>query len=268
MTAKNNQQPSAAPFKAAQSGFSLVSNDKLLQLYSTMLKCRMIEERIRILLKQSKFTGNGYTALGQEAAAAGVAIDLLPEDTVSAFPSDLIPLFIKGLPLEKLFARLFSAISPSTTIAAQLHIATGAALANKTRKNNKIAVAFSSARAASLPSWQKALNLAAIHSLPILFVSLHPLEAKPAGLERQTRVEDIQLKTKDYAFPIIIADGNDAVAVYRVASEAIAHARKGHGPTLIVCRRWNAGDPLLNLENYLIRKGLFSKEFKQPLAAG
>lgn len=252
----------------ANNGFPLISNRKLLALYSTMLKCRMIEERIRILLKQSKFTGNGYTALGQEAAAAGVAIDLLPEDTVSAFPSDLIPLFIKGLPLEKLFARLFSAISPSTTIAAQLHIATGAALANKTRKNNKIAVAFCSRECTSHSSWEEALKFAGVHALPILFVFRSTLPAQPASPDPHTKTRRILMKTKAYSFPTITVEGNDAVAVYRVASEAIAHARKGDGPTLIECQRWQADDPLLNMEKYLIRKGLFSEEFKRQVAAG
>jgi len=101
----------------------------------------------------------------------------------------------------------------------------------------------------------------------VLFVSLHPLTPRPADLKRQTRVEDIPLKTKDYAFPSIAVDGNDVVAIYRVASEAIVRARKGHGPTLIVCRRWAAGDPLMNMEKYLIHKGLFNEQRKQQVAA-
>ena len=76
------------------------------------------------------------------------------------------------------------------------------------------------------------------------------------------------MKTKACSFPVIAVDGNDAVAVYRVASEAIAHARKGDGPTLIECIRTKAGDPLLNMEKYLVRKGLFSEEFKRKVAAG
>ncbi|MGA3263179.1 MAG: thiamine pyrophosphate-dependent enzyme [Terracidiphilus sp.] len=254
-------------------GFSLISNQKLLALYSTMLKCRMIEERIRILIKQNRFTGNGYAALGQEATAAGVAIDLLPEDTASAFPGDLIPLFIKGLPLEKLFARLFSASRPSTTIAAQLHIATGAALANKASKNKKIAVVFCSRECTSHSSWQEALNSAGVHALPILFVSRSTLPAPAASFDPQTKATRMRLKTKACSFPTITVDGNDAVAVYRAACEAIAHARMGDGPTLIECLCWKDGDPTLNddpllsMEKYLMRKGLFKEEFKRKIAA-
>jgi TPP-dependent pyruvate/acetoin dehydrogenase alpha subunit len=118
----------------AQNGFSLISDEKLLALYATMLKCRMIQERAGILFQNNKSNGNADSAVGLEAAAAGVAIDLLPEDTVSTFPLDLIPLFIKGLPLEKLSARPFNAIAPSFTIATQLNIAAGTALANKAKK--------------------------------------------------------------------------------------------------------------------------------------
>jgi pyruvate dehydrogenase E1 component alpha subunit len=256
---------------AVQNGISLVSNRKLLALYSTMLKCRMIEERIRILIEQSRFTGNGCAVAGQEATAAGVAIDLLPEDTVSAFPGDLIPLFIKGLPLVKLFARASGASHPSLTIDAQIMIATSAAIANKNSKNKRIAVIFCSRECTSHSSWQEALNSAGVHALPVIFISQSSL---PSSLDRQTKANRGRLKTKACSFPILTVDGNDAVAVYRVACEAIAHARMGDGPTLIECLRWKAGDtlldddPLLNMEKYLVGKGLFKEEFKRKIAAG
>ena len=77
----------------ARTGVPLISNDKLKQLYSTMLKCRTLEERARVLFKQSKFTGNYYAAVGQEAAAVGTAIDLRAEDTIGPSHRD----FITGL---------------------------------------------------------------------------------------------------------------------------------------------------------------------------
>jgi TPP-dependent pyruvate/acetoin dehydrogenase alpha subunit len=256
------------PAPAAKNGFSLISNEKLLELYSAMLKCRMIEERVRILFKQNTFTGNYDSPVGQEAAAVGVAIDLLPEDNIVPLSRDFIPCFIKGLPLEKLFARLFNVIPPPSTIAAQLNITTSVALVNKTKKNNKIAVAFSSRGSTPLSFWHEALNSAGVHTLPIIFVSQNILSPESVTPNPQTKTKHLPLKTKAYSFPSITVDGNDVVAVYRVASEAIAHARKGNGPTLIECKRWKANDPMLNMEKYLIRKGLFSEEFKRQVAAG
>ena len=91
---------------AAANGTGLISNEKLRQLYATMLKCRTLEERARVLFKQSKFTGNYYAAVGQEAAAVGVALDLRVEDTIGPSHRDFITGFIKGAPLDKMLCHL------------------------------------------------------------------------------------------------------------------------------------------------------------------
>jgi TPP-dependent pyruvate/acetoin dehydrogenase alpha subunit len=274
-----------------------------------MLKCRMLEERVRILFKQSKFTGNYYAAVGQEATAVGAAIDLTPEDTIGGSHRDFITNFIKGAPLDKMFCQLYAraaspdkgrsspahmgyaplnVITPSSTIAAQLNIATGVALANKMKKNNKIAMAFSGDGSTSLGFWHEALNFAGVHELPIVFICQNNLWAESVSLKLQTKVQDISLKAQAYGFPGITVDGNDVVAVYRVASEAIAHARRGSGPTLIECKtyrwyghseidpakyrdpeeveRWKAKDPILNMEKYLTSKKLYRDEIKQQVA--
>jgi TPP-dependent pyruvate/acetoin dehydrogenase alpha subunit len=273
MTANSNEQPYAVPPQPAKNGLSLISSEKLLQLYSTMLKCRIIEDRTRILFKQNNFTAKYDFAADREAVAVGVAIDLFPEDTIVPAHGDLIPFFINGLPLETLLRGLFCPIAPASGIAARLNLATDAAMANKLNKNNRIAVVISAGERASLGPWQKALSFAGLHGLPMIFVSW---------------MKSIPLKTDAYGFPAITVDGNDVVAVYRVASEAIAHTRKGNGPTLIECQTdrsddhsgigsgqfsdpaevecWKAGDPILKMEKYLIRKGLFSEEFKKQIA--
>ena len=81
-----NTQASAAP---PHNGFSLISNDKLMQIYSTMLRCRMLEERIRVLAKQNGLT-EAYAAKSQEAAAVGFGVDLLPGDTLAPSPRGFI----------------------------------------------------------------------------------------------------------------------------------------------------------------------------------
>jgi TPP-dependent pyruvate/acetoin dehydrogenase alpha subunit len=288
--------------------FSLISNEKLLQLYATMVKCRMLEERARVLFKQGRFSGNYYAAVGQEASVVGVAIDLKPEDTIGPSHRDFITNFVKGAPVEKMFAQLFAreaspdkgrsspahmgyaplnVITPSSTIAAQLNIATGVALASKMQKNGRIAVAFSGDGSTSLGFWHEALNFAAVQSLPILFVVQNNLWAESVNMKFQTRVADISEKAKAYGIPGITVDGNDVVAVYRVAYEAIARARQDRGPTLIECKtyrwyghseidpakyrdpaeveKWKANDPIANMEKYLTRKNLFAPDGKQKI---
>jgi TPP-dependent pyruvate/acetoin dehydrogenase alpha subunit len=215
---------------------------------------------------------------------------------------------VKGAPVEKMFAQLFAreaspdkgrsspahmgyaplnVITPSSTIAAQLNIATGVALASKMQKNGRIAVAFSGDGSTSLGFWHEALNFAAVQSLPILFVVQNNLWAESVNMKFQTRVADISEKAKAYGIPGITVDGNDVVAVYRVAYEAIARARQDRGPTLIECKtyrwyghseidpakyrdpaeveKWKANDPIANMEKYLTRKNLFAPDGKQKI---
>src|SRR5208283_3894158 len=122
----------------------------------------------------------------------------------------------------------------------------------KRSNNKKIAVAISN-ESTSPSSWQEALASADLHDLPMVFLSWN----------------HIRLKSKGHRLPAITVDGNDVVAVYRVACEAIAHARIGNGPTLIECQPYplNPGDPILDMEKYLIRTGIFSEEFKNRIAA-
>lgn len=293
-----------------KNGNPLISNEKFQLLYATMLKCRMLEERARVLFKQSRFTGNYYAAVGQEAAAVGIAIDLRPEDTIGPSHRDFITNFIKGVPLNAMFCQLYAraaspdkgrsspahcgyaplnVITPSSTIAAQLNIATGVALANKMKKNDNIAVAFSGDGSTSLGFWHEALNFAGVHDLPIIFVVQNNLWAESVPIQLQTRVEDLSIKAQAYGFPGITVDGNDVVAVYRVAQESIARARQGGGPTLIECKtyrwyghseidpakyrnpeeveHWKADDPITNMEKYLTGKGLFTKEWKDEIVS-
>jgi TPP-dependent pyruvate/acetoin dehydrogenase alpha subunit len=262
MTTRTNEQSAAA--KAGNNGFSLISSEKLLQLCATMVKCRKLAERAHALFPHGKLDINA--AIGQEAAAVGVAIDLLPEDTVAAAPRDLIVNFIHGEPLNMLFARLSSrAAQPD-----QFQLATGAALAHKTAKNGRIAVAFSSDDSASSGLWREALAQAGALQLPILFVCPAQLSPVPLHRKQQTGGGGEKIPARVCGFPCIPVDGNDVVAVYRVATEAIAHARKGNGATLIECSfdRSTAHDPILKMEAYLTRKGLFSVGWKRKVAAG
>jgi TPP-dependent pyruvate/acetoin dehydrogenase alpha subunit len=253
-----NEQSAAA--LADKPGFSIISNEKLFQLYAMMLKCRALQVRVQLLFPRNKFTGNRGSA-SREAIAVGVALDLLPEDTVAAAPDDLLVNFIwneiQGEPLDKLIARLYAhATRPSA--AAHFKLAAIAAQANKVAKNGKISVAFSCNGSGFSP---KAFEVAGDRQLPILFVRQTSLPAKPQG-KKQTGAAEIS------GIPVIPVDGNDVVAVYRVSTEVVTHARKGNGPTLIDCifEPSGARDPLLHMETYLTRKDLFSEEGKRQVA--
>lgn len=296
--------PAASETSPASHGFSLISSEKLIELYATMLKCRMIDDRILILLDKYNLSGTYEALAGQEAAAVGVAIDLLPEDAISPSQRDLTVCFIKGVPLETIFRQIFARagnpdpvtpdnvsstrmclgyeplnlMAPPSTVEAQIGIATGVALASKMQKNGKIAVAFLGEHSASLDLCDAAFHYACENRLPIVYV-----------WQNGRGDEGIGLKAQAHGVPAIPVDRNDVVAIYRVASEAFAHARKGNGPTLIECTPFcldsnagiganmdfgtqiaepcNAGDPILNMEKYLVGRGLFSPRLKLEIAA-
>jgi TPP-dependent pyruvate/acetoin dehydrogenase alpha subunit len=224
-------------FASADKGFSLISNRKLLTLYNTMLTCRHIAQKAGSKQKNNKAIGTAESIFGHEAAAVGSAIDLTAQDTVA-------PTLWPDTALK--------AINPAAAVAASFPLATQNALAEMNPQ--RITLIFSSRKRTSQSSWLKALALAANENLPILFVSLD------AGTN-SIGVEAIRLNRKHYALPHINVDGDDVVAVYRVASEAITHARNGHGPTLIDCQLSASGDPIQNMQKYLIGKGLDPAEF-------
>jgi TPP-dependent pyruvate/acetoin dehydrogenase alpha subunit len=225
---KNNSQ--IAP---TDEGFWLISRQKLLTLYSSMVRCRSIAERCGNRPK------NGNSVLGHEAAAVGAAIDLLPQDTVVAamWPDDAL-----------------KAINPTVSIAPSISVASRSALGDKNGRG--ITVLFPSSRRSAQSAWVNALTLAASHSLPFLFVSL----SGPSAPGEIAGSEVHPMNGRRHSMPSIAVDGNDVVAVYRVASEAITHARKGNGPTLIDCRLSIPGDPLKSMEKYLLDKGLAPAE--------
>jgi pyruvate dehydrogenase E1 component alpha subunit len=180
-------------------------------------------------------------------------MDLLLNDTITVSPLDLISRFVKGTPLATLFGILRQSISPSSRDSSTLYAAAAAGVANHAQADKKIGVVFSGGDAEQR-SWTEALGFASLHQLPTIFVSWNPR------------------KTPSLDFPVMTVDACDVVAIYRVASESIAHARQGFGPTFIECLHWKGPDatrnPLVNMEKYLDRKGLFDKAMRAEIRTG
>lgn len=232
-----------------------------------MLKCSKLEERIASAKERA-------VELSQEAAAVGVCIDLLKEDTLAPSTGGWMQAFVKGLSVERIAAALsgrrasyapLNLVPASLALGAQLDRAILAARENRKRRNKKLVAAFCGS--CELAEIDAAMRKAGKARLPILLVC----HSRPDATEIYARAEQ-------YGFPGVVVDGDDAVAVYRVVTEAAAHARRGSGPTLIECKQWplssrvtgeprTAGNPVLNMERYLRRKGLFSAKLKSAVVA-
>jgi TPP-dependent pyruvate/acetoin dehydrogenase alpha subunit len=296
--------------EAAGNGAGPLSTEVLKRLYYYMVKCRMVEERARLLFRQGKFAGNYYAAVGQEATEVGATMDLLPGDAVAPSHRNFVTHIMKGTPLKFMFAQLYARetspdrgrsspahcgyaplniITPASTIAAQLNIGVGMALAYKMQHKPNLVVALSGDGSTSLGLWHEALNFAGVQKLPVVFVVENNLWAESVSVHLQTAVEDLSVKAQAYGFPGITVDGNDAVAVYRVCFEARERARQGYGPTLVECKTyrwyghseidpakyrkpeeleyWKARDPIAHMERYLRTRSLWDAEWSRQIAA-
>jgi pyruvate dehydrogenase E1 component alpha subunit len=279
MTTRTSKSPDAP---AGKQGFSLISNEKLLALYAAMLRCRLLEERIGSLSAKKELAA----FRDQEAIAAGIVPGLLSEDSICAPRGDLAPQFLKGVSLTAIVSAVLASnrkrgrapidalsadadqvnVLPSPKIfSARLEATIRAARLGMNGKRKKIAVLFLSAEESADALWEASLRSAAAARLPVLFVC-------QAG----ARAADLARQAQRCGLPGIAVDREDVVAIYRVASEAIAHARRGNGPTLIEWVRWkvqgthrrsSAGNAVRTMENYLASKGLFQPEFKAEVIA-
>jgi TPP-dependent pyruvate/acetoin dehydrogenase alpha subunit len=290
MVGKAKRTAAAPAAGAGSTGGSLISDAKLKQLYATMVQCRLLTERARLF-----HNGHGAAlddvSMGQEALATGCAIDLRPEDTLVPAPRDLIAALVKGVSLGSIVAQLpvrYAGPNLDRSSPAQLGVATQAALANKRKNNSNVVVAFTSEAATPVGCWHEAVDFAAARGLPIIFVVENNPWADPAGFQVRSEDHDFTLQARNSGITSITVDGNDVVAVYRVAYECLKRVRRGGGPVLVegktyrpsgkarVRTRPRAGsedldgwrtarDPLTHMERYLTAKRLFTTQWKNQI---
>jgi TPP-dependent pyruvate/acetoin dehydrogenase alpha subunit len=235
MTATKPIQSSARV--AGKNGFSLISDDTFRELYAALLKCRMLDQRLRTSASYEQWAG-------REAGSAGVVTCLRSGDSVALTPRGLLVGYLAG-------GCLPPALNAAKTPVAQLAAATAEAKRHKLEGLGNISVVF--AEADKSQRMRDAFAYAARQRLPLIYV----LEGSEPSAEACGDV------------PVIRVDSCDAVAVYRVAHESIMRTREDGGPTIMECAVWAAGrepqDPLKKLERYLAGKELFRQNWKQSL---
>ena len=230
--------------------FSLIPKRKLLELYSWTVRCRLLGELLEGIHRSAP-------ARDLEAAAAAVCLDLRRGDRVFTTGCEFLPAFVHA---RKVDAALGALREPATSVAARLQEAITAAREVKQANAGHLVAVFCAGAAGRGAAWKKALRIANAETLPVIFVRILEGEAEISG-------------HAEHGFPAIPADRHDVVAIYRVASESFAHARHGHGATLIECIPWAlAGksdkDAVLNLERFLAPRGIATERTKAGVRAG
>lgn len=244
--------------------------EHLLWMYETMIEIREYEETMAKVYLEGKLPphiqkglafdigggpvpGEMHLAAGQEPVAVGVCAHLRQDDTVVGSHRPHHFAIAKGVPLKPMTAEMFGKdtglgrgkgghmhlfdperkFSCSGIIGASLPPACGAALVNKKRGTDAVAVAFFGEGATNQGAFHESLNLAALWKLPVVFVCEDNKYAISVEKSASTSVAWNADRAAAYGMPGVLVDQNDAVAVYEAAGAAIARARRGEGPTLL-----------------------------------
>lgn len=231
-----------------------LDKDQHLALYRQMLEIRRTEEQLARSYQAGLIMGACHTYVGQEAIAAGVCAHLRPDDAVFSTHRGHGHALAKGVSPRQVMAELFGrATGCSQGRGGSMHLfspevgmmgtsgivgpcilqATGAGYSFKLLKTDRVGVAFFGDGASNNGAFHEGLNLASIWALPVVFVCENNLYATEVPLAAAGANPNIAERAAAYNMPGIAVDGNDILAVYEAAGEAVARARSGGGPTLI-----------------------------------
>lgn len=239
-----------------------LKKESLTELLHFLKLCRYFDERMETLYRQGKLPGAIYSGRGQEGAHVGVAYALRPEDSLFPTHRDLSAQLVKGLDLNRVMAQFWGRMDGYTrgrdgnshlgdwegahtfTVISHLPIAypvaCGAALAYKRRGEHRVAMAICGEGATSNGRWHEALNVSALHKLPVVWVVNNNQWAYSTPNTLEFPVGSIADRGGAYNMPGIRVDAQDVLDVYEAAREAVERARSGNGPTLLECvsLRW------------------------------
>jgi TPP-dependent pyruvate/acetoin dehydrogenase alpha subunit len=228
--------------------------DFLLGLYERMSLIRQFEDRVKALFLEGVMPGTIHQCQGQEGTAVGVCAALRPNDYITSTFRGHGHALAKGLTVQEMLDELFGAVTgcckgkggsmhmgnpakgmiPGIAIVAGgIPVATGMALAFKLRKTKEIVACFFGDGAVAEGAFHEALNMAALWSLPVLFVcenNLYGASTRIDEVMKNTRVSD---RAASYGFRGETVDGNDVLAVYDAATRAAEECRAGRGPVLL-----------------------------------
>jgi pyruvate dehydrogenase E1 component alpha subunit len=270
----------------------------LLSLYRRMLLIRQFEDRVKSLFLEGIMPGTIHQCQGQEATAVGVCAALKENDFITSTFRGHGHALAKGLSVQEMLDELFGAITgcckgkggsmhmgnfekgmiPGIAIVAGgIPVATGMALAFKMRKTEQVVACFFGDGGVAEGAFHEAVNMAALWSLPVLFVCENNLYGASTRIDQVMKNTTVSDRAASYGFRGETIDGNDLLAVYDAAGRAVEECRTGQGPVLLellTYRRtghsrrdpchyqskeeraaWSASDPIVRFAQMLLAGG-------------
>lgn len=280
-----------------------LTNEQMIRMYTNMNKIRMFEEKVAELFAAVKIPGFVHLYVGEEAVATGVCATLRETDYITSTHRGHGHLISKGGDVKLMMAELFGKrtgyckgkggsmhiadvglgiLGANGIVGGGPPLAAGAALAIQYQGKDAVAVCFFGDGASNQGTTHEAMNLASCWKLPVVFVNENNMYGISSCTINSMCVADIADRAAAYDIPGVVVDGNDVMAVYEAASEAVKRARAGEGPSLIECKtyrhrghfegdpcnyrhqeelgEWVAKDPLPRFEKKLLEMKILSEE--------
>lgn len=252
-----------------QGGITMPGTAELLQVYRTAERIRQNDEQMRAAIRQSKLAIIYYSPRGQEIIPSAVCAHLEPTDYLVTIYRGIHDQIAKGVPLRQLWAEYAGKVTgtckgkggpmhithPETgvmvttgIVGSGLPIANGFGLASQLSGDKRVTVATFGDGATNIGAFHEALNMASLWKLPVIFLCQNNGYAEHTRFDECTSSENIAIRGMSYAMASVQVDGNDPVAMWQVARDAVARARSGQGPTLIEAKTFRfhghlVGDP-------------------------
>ena len=280
-----------------------ISKEKMVEMYTIMNRIRMFEMRVSELFAAGKIPGFVHLYAGEEAVATGVCSNLRISDFITSTHRGHGHLIAKGGDVKFMMAEVLGKrtgyckgkggsmhiadrdlgiLGANGIVGAGPPLAAGAALACQYKDTDNVAVCFFGDGASNQGTTHEAMNLATCWKLPVVFVAENNMYGISSCTINSMCVPNIADRAGAYDMPGIVLDGNDVMAVYEAAGEAIKRARAGQGPSLIECKtyrhrghfegdpcvyrskeeldEWKEKDPIPRFESKLLELGVLTPE--------
>jgi TPP-dependent pyruvate/acetoin dehydrogenase alpha subunit len=281
-----------------------ISDKELIQLYTRMLTIRRFEERVVKDYFSGKIAGFIHSYIGEEAIATGVCAHLTIADRIISHHRGHGHCIAKGADMKRMMAEIYGKktgyckgkggsmhiadfsigmLGADGIVGAGLPISVGAGMAAQLDGSQKVAAVFFGDGATNEGEFHESLNLAGIWKLPLLFVCENNQYGVNTHYKYALASQEITRMPAAYNIGTEVVDGNDVMAVYQAARQAIARLRAGDGPFFLECRTyrwhkhflsnflpdlrpreeleaWKKKDPIPAFEAILLEKGVLTKE--------